>query len=153
MTLTTKEIRRFWNNVNKTISQKGCWLWSAGTFRKGYGCFNVACKPYATHRLAWLLTYGEMPALQVLHTCDTPRCVNPAHLFLGTNQDNVDDRETKGRNNPQSGEANGFCKISDKVVEQIRLLCSMGLTQREAAKRFNLSQTHVSDICSRKVRK
>lgn len=97
--------RRFWAKVDRQAGEV-CWLWQANTVgRDGdkYGQFNtgrVAGKQrnvYA-HRFAWLLTHGQIPAgLHVCHHCDTPLCVNPSHLFLGTQGENLQDASRKGR--------------------------------------------------------
>lgn len=90
---------RFWAKVHKTDT---CWLWTASLRNKGYGAFTyeVNGKPVQdrAHRYSYQLHVGDIPpGLFVLHRCDTPACVNPDHLFLGTNQDNVDDMIAKGR--------------------------------------------------------
>lgn len=87
---------RFWAKVDKT---DGCWLWTGSRDHKGYGRLNVDRKPVAAHRLLILLTTGEMPAAGqvVCHHCDTPACVRPDHLFVGTQSDNIRDMYAKGR--------------------------------------------------------
>jgi hypothetical protein len=93
---------RFWSKVNKTET---CWLWQAQFNNKGYGCFSYYSKKLGrksvnmyAHRVAWTLTHGEITdGLEVLHRCDTPSCVNPGHLRLGTHADNMRDASTKGR--------------------------------------------------------
>ena len=79
-----------------------CWLWTASCTRRGYGQFGAgprsARRMLAAHRVAWVLSHGPIPAdAHVLHRCDRPRCCNPAHLFLGTHTDNMQDASTKGR--------------------------------------------------------
>ena len=82
----------------------GCLLWPGATNEKGYGLIKVGGKggvPAKAHRVAWFLAHGRLPLppVQVLHQCDTPGCFSVPHLFLGTIQDNVRDREQKGRGN------------------------------------------------------
>ena len=87
---------KFWKKVDKSGD---CWLWMAGKLEKGYGQFWFDGRTHRAHRMAWLLTNGEIPeGMCVLHKCDNPPCVNPSHLWLGTNQDNMDDMNNKGRN-------------------------------------------------------
>jgi len=90
--------KRFWGKVQKTDS---CWIWTGGTNGHGYGSLVIDHtgnhRIYA-HRLSWIIHYGEiLNGLQVLHKCDNPLCVNPEHLFLGTQKDNMDDMMAKGR--------------------------------------------------------
>lgn len=90
---------RFWAHVHKT---EGCWNWTAAVRGAGYGAFLVNQKNYGAHRFSYLLTKGEIPkGLCVLHACDNRRCVNPAHLSLGTNKDNTADMISKGRGKEQ----------------------------------------------------
>lgn len=77
-----------------------CWIWRGGTNGLGYGQFRMNWRVWASHRLMWTLAYGFEPiGLDVLHHCDNPPCVNPEHLFLGTDQDNSLDMHKKGQNN------------------------------------------------------
>lgn len=89
---------KFWSRVKKT---KGCWIWTGATIR-GYGQIRYGKgngKLYLAHRLSWQLHYGKAPpsGLGVLHHCDNPPCVNPEHLWLGTQADNAADMVSKGR--------------------------------------------------------
>ena len=80
------------------VRGEGCWLWQGAQNRKGYGQFRCQGTLHIASRFVWELTYGGIPeGQQVLHKCDNPPCVNPEHLFLGTNQENVDDKMAKKR--------------------------------------------------------
>src|SRR5258708_26780104 len=86
---------RFWAKVCKTDS---CWLWTGATRTGGYGAVGRNRKVVQAHRVAWEMAHGPiMDDLYVLHRCDTPSCVNPEHLFLGTAKDNMDDFVAKRR--------------------------------------------------------
>lgn len=80
------------------IDSVGCWNWTKSRTPEGYGHLHIHCKYWYAHRFSWVLHYGNIPEhLHVLHKCDNPGCVNPEHLFLGTHQDNMHDRDLKGR--------------------------------------------------------
>lgn len=86
---------RFWAKVEKTDT---CWLWQGNLNRQNYGQFWLHGKLEKAHRASWEFEHGKTPSgLQVCHHCDVPSCVNPAHLFLGTNQDNALDYVRKGK--------------------------------------------------------
>lgn len=89
------EPARMWSRVDKTGD---CWVWTGATVHNGYGTISVNNRLVRTHRLAYELTHGPIPAgMKVLHTCDNPPCCRPDHLFLGTDKDNVHDAVDKGR--------------------------------------------------------
>ena len=116
-----KLIDRFWKKVRKT-AEAGCWLWTGSTIKGGYGTIKVNGVVMLAHRVSWILAGRELPgSLWVLHDCDTPPCVNPDHLFLGTHQDNVDDKVQKGRSHRPTGEKNPSAKLTRKQVEEIRV--------------------------------
>lgn len=86
---------RFWSRVNKTST---CWVWQGAPWAFGYGRIEVNGRGVSTHRFSWERHNGKIPeGMSVLHKCDVPLCVNPAHLFLGTQEDNMRDRAAKGR--------------------------------------------------------
>ncbi len=97
---------RFWSKVNKTSSPYGCWLWIASLSTTGYGqIYRGRGKGMVfAHRVSWLIHFGDIPeGMSVLHNCpggDNPLCVNPAHLWLGTQADNMHDMWAKGRQGP-----------------------------------------------------
>lgn len=110
----------------------GCWNWSSTT-RNGYGRLIVGSRTdgsrrsVSAHRFAYQALVGPIPdGMEVCHRCDNRRCCNPAHLFVGTRQDNIDDREAKGRNRPPKGEASPQAKLTEKSVEVGRQLRAAG---------------------------
>jgi hypothetical protein len=112
---------RFWTKADMTGGLWSCWPWTGAVSSKGYGRFNLAGINRTASRIAWSLTNGPVPAgLQVLHTCDNPPCVNPQHLWLGTNADNAADSLAKGR---QAQAAKTHCVAGhpfDEANTQIR---------------------------------
>jgi hypothetical protein len=87
--------QRFWEKVDQSGN---CWLWTAGCDRDGYGVFRHESRQWRAPRVAWTLTHGDIPeGMVVMHACDNPPCVNPAHLSIGTYQDNARDAVRKGR--------------------------------------------------------
>lgn len=94
------ELIRFWQKVKKTDN---CWIWTSSKTNSGYGLFSrglYGTKKVYAHRLSWEIHNGSLPGkLFVCHKCDNPPCINPEHLFLGTNSDNIRDCFAKGRGN------------------------------------------------------
>lgn len=130
------------------IVPDGCWEWVAVKNQDGYGNFKFQGIMVKAHRISYQIFNGDIyNNLCVLHTCDNPGCVNPAHLYLGTQQDNADDRETKGRGHEKSGEANGRAKLTAEEVWQIREVFATQLyTQRELGHLYKIANTVVSKI-------
>lgn len=128
---------RFLEKVNKT---ENCWLWTGSKNNKGYGRINVRGKVKLAHRIGYELYFMRYvsDAIQVLHKCDTPSCVKPAHLFLGNAKDNMQDMSTKKRG--CNGERAPWAKLTQKKVEDIRNIYTRGGTSmRKLAKSFGVS--------------
>lgn len=122
-----------------------CHLWLRGLDTHGYGQFWLEGRNRVASHVAWFFAHGEWaPAeLQVLHTCDMRRCVNPAHLFLGTQADNFKDMLSKGRQ--ARGERSGRAGLTESDIARIRLLRGTE-SQEITARRFGIHQTNVSSI-------
>jgi hypothetical protein len=124
-----------------------CWHWTGALNHLGYGLFASARKYYGcpeihAHRISWWVHNGPIPGgLRVLHRCDVRSCVNPSHLFLGTQADNVADMVAKGRNRTVSlgGERNGMARLTFRQVEAMRAAFAGGESQRSIALRFGVS--------------
>jgi hypothetical protein len=95
--LTASEKKRFEEKF-KINQETGCWEWTAST-TKGYGTIKIRGAKKSAHRISYELYVGPIGSLQVCHKCDNPICVNPKHLFLGTQKDNIHDMIAKGRDN------------------------------------------------------
>lgn len=136
---------RFWAKVDKTSGP--CWIWTARINYGGYGQFRTTGRltEYA-HRVSWKLHGGPIPAgMDVLHRCDRPACVNPGHLFLGTDADNVSDRNAKGRQ--ARGERAGRSKLKSAQVAEIKSIrIATGMSMRKLASLFGVSHTTIEQI-------
>lgn len=100
----------------------GCWLW-LGMYQTGkeYGLFCFRRETRKAHRASWEINHGKIPhEMHVLHHCDTPACVNPNHLFIGSHADNMADRGKKNRSRGPLGEAAPAAKLTEDDVKQIR---------------------------------
>lgn len=141
MTRKTFE-ERFWDKVDKN-GILGCWIWTAARVNK-YGVIGLFGKMVKAHRISWELHNGEIPnGLDVLHKCDNEYCVNPNHMFLGTQADNMHDMINKGRAAWQSG----LAILTKKEVLEIRNATG---TQQEIAEQYSVSQPTISNIKSNK---
>jgi hypothetical protein len=123
----------------------GCWLWLGALMPNGYGRFEMHRFDEYAHRASWILHRGAITdGLYVLHKCDIPSCVNPDHLFLGTQQDNLDDCRMKGRT--RRGAQVWNAKLDDDKVRAIRKLLSLGVSQQAIADKFGVHQIKISHI-------
>lgn len=144
-TLRPKQIQRFWSRVDKSAGDDSCWLWIYYRDRNGYGMANFNRVNYISHRLAWQLTYGDIPdGLLVCHRCDNPPCCNPKHLFLGTQKDNMQDMSKKGRNADKRGEKSPVAKLTQKQVDEIReRFATGGVTKAQLSREYSVGQTTI----------
>lgn len=132
----------------RRILPNGCWEWTGQLSLGGYGRQLVKKKQYAVHRLiAFLyLDFDIFSELKVCHKCDNRKCFNPDHLFIGTQQDNIDDMFRKGRANKQKGSKAGASRLHEDDVLRIKELLATKMSQREIAEKFSISQATISLI-------
>jgi hypothetical protein len=145
---------RFWEKVDKK-GENECWNWLAFVHPTGYGKIAINRKMYHAHRISWELTNGKIPeGMFVLHKCDNRKCVNPDHLFLGSNKDNMKDMVNKGRGkHPDNrGERHGLHKLTEENVRKIREIYKTKVyTQEEIGNMFGIKRQQVSTIILRKT--
>jgi hypothetical protein len=134
-------LERFWQKVRKGAPNE-CWMWTGTKNNKRLA-----------HRIAYELFIAPVqPGLCALHRCDNPACVNPAHLFLGTKKDNMQDCKAKGRtrNGVRLGTAHHFARFTPRLVRSIRRRVSAGETYRGLAREFGVSPSSIKAIWLRK---
>mgnify|MGYP000978200797 CR=1 FL=1 len=165
MKIEPKDKQKFLNLVQRR-GQDECWEWAGYRNRSGYGMLNVSGRTMRAHRLAWILSGGEIPqGLCVCHKCDNRGCVNPAHLWVGTQLENIADRVAKGRSARLSGKKNGShlhpekmargekcarSKLTDSQVIEIRRRYDAGLdNQPTLAEAFGVTQENIGYIVRR----
>lgn len=123
----------------------GCWLWIGATSDKGYGKFGINYRTWVAPRVSWELHRGPIPdGMFACHHCDTPACVNPDHLFLGTVVDNCRDMTTRGRS--ARGERNSGAKLTPTQVDEIRQRLTEGASTTALATEFVVSRDAIARI-------
>lgn len=123
----------------------GCWLWMGGVSMGGYGNFLHEGRQMGAHRVSWMIHNGPIPdGLWVLHRCDTPPCVNPAHLFLGDHVTNMADSKRKGRTN--RGERHYGSKLTEAQMFAIKAALGEGAVGASLAREYGVSPQAISDI-------
>lgn len=154
-----KTLARFWSRVSRPIAANvdACWLWTKpGRFNAtGYGVFDFNGKPHYAHRLSFEIANGHPAQNLVLHSCDTPACVNPSHLRDGTHLENMKDMKDRDRRDAK-GERSPSAKLSDFDCDVIRELYKTGrYTQMQLGKKYKVHRATIGDIVNgvRKVSK
>lgn len=152
-------ITRYLSKVQRSSDPDGCWTWTGAKDQDGYGLFwdgtyrENGCGNYV-RATRWTHEQFIAPLAagrHVLHRCDNPACVNPAHLFSGTNAENHADREAKGRGRRCHGSTHVGSKLTEEQVLAIRALRTDGASQASLARDYGVSTALVSNIVNRKV--
>lgn len=138
---------RFWEKVEKTES---CWNWIGSRNADGYGVLDIDGLNYRAHRFVLEIEGGKIPSsIKVCHKCDNPICVNPDHLFLGSQADNVKDMRDKGRASDyftKKGHEHPKAKFTEDEIRTIKQLAGEGISQRKIAERYGVAQQTISRI-------
>lgn len=170
--LSSKQQRNFWRRVDRSGGDDACWPWIASKSVSGYGKYTGGTAHLRTHRVAYALTYGDIPdqvngmGICVCHRCDNRACCNPSHLFLGTNAENTADMWRKNRAKPKRGddhparkkperlargERHGMAKLTWEKVRMIRELHAKGgSTHDDIAALFKISRTAITLVINNK---
>lgn len=148
---TTEQCRvKFWEKTNAT-NLFSCWEWQGKKNKDGYGVVVRNGKYLPAHRYAFGIVYGKIPdGLSVLHKCDNPPCVNPAHLYAGTQKQNIHDMLSRGRRPSRKGIKHPLAKLTECDVLEIRRLLKNGVVQKDIAIQFCVTQSQISQIKLRK---
>jgi hypothetical protein len=138
-----------------TVDGNGCWICDLGGKSNPYGKVKLNGTRIAVpnHRASWMVYRGPIPdGMCVLHRCDTPKCINPDHLFIGSHADNASDRDAKGRAADRRGEKCATAYLRTEQVLEIRSLWDAGFyTQKEIGEMFGTSEDNVGCIVHRKT--
>jgi hypothetical protein len=141
-------------DANWKEDTNGCWIWQRARNNQGYGVLGLKGKIVLAHRFSYEKFKEHIPdGFLVCHQCDNPACVNPDHLWLGTDKDNQQDglRKGRGRRGIHRGEQNVTAKLTDRDVLTIRRRYAEGEIQEDIANDYGLHKTNVQCICSYKT--
>lgn len=149
-----EQVKRFWARVTQAPAP-ACWLWTGAQQRKGYGRVAFLGRIWGAHRLAWFLSFGDIPdRKQVCHRCDNPPCCNPDHLFLGSNSDNVQDMLQKGRfvvGRRPMGSMNRASKLREADIAAIRANGELTFAEaRNVARQYGVTPQNIMNIVKRR---
>lgn len=146
--LSRRLVDFFWSRVSIPDDLWRCWEWTGRQDERGYGRMRSDDGGvYRAHRFSFVISNAQVPdEMCVCHECDNPSCVNPMHLFLGTQKDNIDDMIRKGRDKKSHGEGHPSSKLTDIDVKFIRHWHSCGYSNGEICDHFPVNDRSISNV-------
>lgn len=133
--------------ISRIEKKDSCWMWKGSKNEHGYGTLAINRKTFFAHRISFQEFVSEIPKNRcLLHKCDTPLCVNPDHLRIGTRSENAKEMYEKKRNRCQRGEQRYCAKLKEVDVKKIKVMLSQGLKQQEIADLFGVHNCSISNI-------
>jgi len=136
---------KFWEKAVRQTDNE-CWNWSGNINSNGYGRVLIKKEHIFAHRASWMIHFGEIPkGMHVCHHCDNRACINPVHLFLGTNLDNINDKMKKGRQS--RGIERPAAKLDNNKVRKIRYLFhEREYSNKKLSMMFNVAKSQISEV-------
>lgn len=129
------------------VDDKGCVIFAGYLNRDGYGRMRVGQKLECAHRVSYAVNIGPIPdGMQVLHECDNPPCINPKHLFLGTQEENIQDMVAKGRQRGVVGVRHHKAKLNQEKAFEIRWYAAMGRRHKDIAAEYDITRSLVGRV-------
>lgn len=148
MELTDNDKLRFWAKVQKS-GNDNCWNWTGACKLSGHGqlMMHSIRRPIGAHRISWLIHQGKIKAgLCICHHCDNPRCVNPRHLFVGSQLANIADMNSKGRHGGPRGPEHPHAVLNYELAAEAKKLLIAGESCRSIGRELGVSHTAISRI-------
>jgi hypothetical protein len=145
-------LKELFERSYEPITEAGCWLWKLSGNRFGYGRIYWNKKRSHAHRISYELHKGPLSEKDlVLHSCDTPACVNPEHLFVGDHLANSMDMYIKKRQNPPIGSRNRHAILNEEIVKDVILQLAQGFKARDLADKYNVHKSTIFNIKNKKT--
>ncbi len=136
----------------EVVTESGCWLWVARLNKHGYGTFQIGCRSCLAHRVSFEIYRSPIPeGMEILHKCDVRACVNPQHLYVGTQFENMRDRSERSSWEQAKGSQSVRSKLTEEDVLEIRRMSSAGRSYAELSERFGICKSNVATIVRRET--
>lgn len=145
--ITQNQIIKFWSHVS-ILDKESCWLFFGGNGKRGYGMISINGESHLAHRISYVINNKIDLDVLVCHTCDNPPCVNPSHLFIGSQVENMLDMFEKERVVRPTCEDHHMAKLTNDLVNLIRYKKIMGSRYLDLVREFNIPKSTLVKICT-----